>query len=130
MRGGYRQRRFGCWSREKARGDFQPVTFEMAKDRTITLSNEFRDIAKEREAQRQRERDDDYIEFIKEALCDGCGTQNQIVKYCKGFGAKKIRVVLKRYLHESRQIWQATRREKNSWNYKLVNEILDGKQES
>ena len=115
---------------DKTRGDFQPVTFEMAKDRTITLSNEFRDIAKEREAQRQRERDDDYIEFIKEALCDGCVTQNQIVKYCKGFGAKKIREVLKRYSHESRQIWQATRREKNSWNYKLVNEIPDGKQES
>ena len=102
----------------------------MAKDRTITLSNEFRDIAKEREAQRQRERDDDYIEFIKEALCDGCGTQNQIVQYCKGFSPKKLREVLKRYAHESRQIWQATRGEKNSWNYKLVNEIPDGNQES
>lgn len=104
---------------EKVRGDFEPITFEITADRAVIPSEEYRDIKKASIERQQREKDEEVVEMVKEALSHECVKQQEVINYCKdsGFGAKRVRDVLRCY---SNLIWYARRGEKNSWNYELV----------
>ncbi len=106
---------------EKVRGEFEPLTFDITRDRRVTHTK-YRDIKKENDLRKQRKKDEEVIEMITEALSNESMNQQGVVNHCRdaGFSASRVRGVLRRYSKGPDTIWSATKGEKNSWNYRLV----------
>jgi hypothetical protein len=94
---------------DKVRGDFQPITFTIAKDRTVTRAEQYIDTATERERE-QRYRDDEVlIDFILDALAAGVHKQTEIITRCKAeaqMGKRTVLRVLRDYGTPAAGRWQ------------------------
>lgn len=94
---------------DKVRGDFQPITFTIAKDRTVTRAAQYIDTATERERE-QRYRDDEVsIAFILDALAAGVHKQTEIIIRCKDeaqMGKRTALRVLRDYGTPNAGRWQ------------------------
>lgn len=106
---------------DKVRGAFEPITFEIAPDRRVSLSSKHIDVAAIRKSKAEREKDHSVIEAITEAIKSGKPKQTEIVQHCKehyDIGWRTTDKVLRRYKGE---LWN---REKgfahNAWNYDLI----------
>lgn len=104
----------------KRRGNHQPLTFEIAPDRSVQAVD-YVDVAASVYAEQQMEKDRDVIEKIRALLASGAVTQSQIVDGCKGVvGQARTRRVLKTYGREKHPLRQ-WRREKafqhNEWRH-------------
>lgn len=96
---------------DKIRGDFEPITFQIGKDRSVTRQEDYVDTAAERKVQDAYENDLPEIEVILSALEAGKAKQSELVEHCKEHRISKRTAVrlLRDYSKGSRQQWQAER---------------------
>ena len=103
----------------KRRAEIQPMTWDIARDRTVTARSEYVDVAAQAKRAAEREQDSPVIEAITEALADGPRKQVEMIEFCSKFRQteKRVRNVLKRYTGE---LWTAEKLfERNAWRYTL-----------
>lgn len=108
---------------DKVRGQFEPITFEISADRTVTRSD-FVDVQAIKQAESQREHDEAIIEAITESIQAGESKQAQIVGYCKDkyhFGWRTVDRVLNEYRFPPNQLWKRERTfQNNAYIYSLT----------
>ncbi len=80
---------------DKVRGDFQPITFTIARDRTVTQAAEYIDTATEREREHHYREDEPNIAFILDILSSGIAKQAEIITHCKDEAQMGKRTVLR-----------------------------------
>lgn len=94
---------------DKVRGDFQPITFNIGRDRTVTRAEQYIDTATERERE-QRYRDDEVsIAFILDMIAAGVHKQTDILTRCKDeaqMGKRTVLRVLRDYGTTAAGRWQ------------------------
>ena len=108
---------------DKQRAALEKVTFEISKERKVKRLDEYHDIAAEKQRMTQRERDQDIIERITEAIQAKHIKQSDIVSYCKiaDISRRQTLQCLKRYEKETDRLWKGTPGfEKNARFYELV----------
>lgn len=95
---------------DKVRGKFEPITFDIDPDRTVTQRDDFVDVVSMEKARKQREDDNPVIELITEAIRAENFTEAKILKHVKdsgaGIGWRKVKGVLSRYTGE---LWRCER---------------------
>lgn len=104
----------------KRRADIQPVTWDIARDRTVTRRTEYVDVAARAKRDAQRERDAPVIEALTGALAAGPRKQVELIEHCRQFrqSEKRVRAVLREY---SSELWTAEKLlERNAWKYTLT----------
>lgn len=104
----------------KRRADIQPMTWDIAKDRTVTPRSDYVDVAAQAMQAAQREKDSPVIEAVTDALADGPKKQTELIEHCRGFRQteKRVRAVLRTY---SGELWTAEKLfERNAWKYTLI----------
>ena len=84
---------------DKVRGNFKPITFEMDKDRNVSLRDNYVDVAADSKADEQFYVDEYIVYLVKEALTEKKTKQKDIVSYCReqGISHDKVHKVIKRY---------------------------------
>lgn len=103
----------------KRRAEIQPMTWDIARDRTVTTRSEYVDVAAQALQAAQREKDAPVIEAVTDALVSGPKKQTEIIEHCRGFHQteKRVRAVLRAY---SGELWSAEKLfERNAWRYTL-----------
>ncbi|MDO8908997.1 MAG: AAA family ATPase [Pseudohongiella sp.] len=108
---------------DKQRAALEKVTFEISPQRKVKRLDEYHDIAAEKQRMTQRERDQDIIERITEAIQAKHIKQSDIVSYCKEADISRRQTLncLKRYENGSGRLWKATPGfEKNARFYELA----------
>lgn len=104
----------------KRRADIQPMTWDIAKDRTVTTRSEYVDVAAAERKAAQREKDAPVIETITGLLEAGPKKQTDVIDHCRKHSQteKRVRGVLMRY---SGELWTAEKLfTKNAWLYTLL----------
>jgi len=108
---------------DKQRAALEKMSFKISADRQVTLLEEYQDIAEQKRIQIQREKDQEAIERITEAIQKGKSKQSDIIQYCKenDVSVRQSRSVLGRYAKESVRLWVASRgHQNNALNYELI----------
>lgn len=108
---------------DKQRAALEKMSFEISQWREVTRLSEFRDVAADRALRSLRERDQDVIERITEALAEKKPKQCEIIEHCKVHGISKRRVTscLKRWAKGKGALWREIKgMEKNALFYELV----------
>jgi AAA domain len=104
----------------KRRAEIAELTWDIARNRTVTRRTEYVDVASEAAALAQREKDEPAIEAICAALATGAKKQLELIAQCREFrlSEKRVRAVLKSYTGVE---WRAERLFKdNAWRYELL----------
>ncbi len=107
----------------KVRGDFSPITFNIARDRIVTRATEYIDTAAERAAEQQYELDAPDIRVILDAIECGQHKQTAIIEHCKAHrvGKRTVLRLLRDYSSGKRKLWEARRgMEKNTMLYHVI----------
>lgn len=96
---------------DKTRGDFEPITFRIGKDRSVTRQEGYIDTAAERKVQDAYDNDLPEIDVILAALESGKTKQSELVEHCKEHRISKRAAlrILNDYAKGSRQQWRAER---------------------
>jgi len=109
---------------DKVRGTFEPITFDIAKDRTVTRRDKFIDVKSQIAMEKQRKKDVVEIEAINAILKDGqMHARTEIVATltkddaCRGRDA--IRHVLDRY---NGREWASQKGDQNAMLYVMLSE--------
>lgn len=113
---------------DKVRGSFEPITFEIDRDRNVRLSEVFVDAQKECLIRNQMEVDTAAIEAIKVAIAEGAHLQKDIVTSCGDvhIGERTVKSALRRYCAGESEnqnlppLWSKERGDKNSYLYSLL----------
>ena len=108
---------------DKQRAALEKITFEISPQRQVTRLDEYHDIAGKKKRLTERQRDQDIIERISEAIQAKQSKQSDIVTYCKEVGISRHQTLgcLKRYEKGDDCIWRATAGfEKNAKFYELL----------
>lgn len=108
---------------DKQRAALGKITFEISPQRQVTRLDEYHDIAGKKKRFTERERDQDIIERISEAIQAKQSKQSDIVTYCKEVGISRHQTLgcLKLYEKGDDRIWRATAGfEKNAKFYELL----------
>lgn len=112
---------------DKVRGDFQPITFNIARDRTVTRAEQYIDTATERDREQRYRDDESSIGFILELIGEGVHKQIDIITRCKDeaqMGKRTVLRILRDYGTAAAGRWQRweSRRafEHNSVRYYLL----------
>lgn len=111
---------------DKVRADITPLTFEIDAQRQVTQRDEFIDVPSLVADEFKREKDDQIIKAITEALNQSKHKQVEIIAHCNeisGIGQHRVRAVLKRYsANGPDQQWNAEKQtQNNTWRYTLLN---------
>jgi len=87
---------------DKVRGKFEPITFRIELDRSVTRLDTFIDVETRLKNKAQREKDSPTIELITEAILAGDFTESKIKEHCKahGTGWRTVQSVLARYAND------------------------------
>lgn len=91
----------------KVRGEFEAITFEIGRDRTVRRLEEFVDTLQTRKDNQQYEEDLPDIEVITDAIKAGKHRQSEIIEHCleHRVSKRKARRILKTYAWEPNQLW-------------------------
>jgi hypothetical protein len=107
----------------KVRGVFEPITFQIDRERRVSLADGYVDTLAELQRERQREDDQDVIDWVTQALQGASQPliQSEVIAQVQKehpVGEKRLRAILKRY---SGREWEATRRfdDRNKLEYAL-----------
>lgn len=109
----------------KVRGAFEPITFEIGKDRSVVQLDNYIDTAAEVKAKHQLEADAVEIDAILDAIKAGNHKQSEIISYCKEqkISSRKVRRILPQYSqHCQIKMWYCTKGMNNAWLYYLPNQ--------
>lgn len=92
---------------DKVRGQFEPITFDIASDRTVTL-RDFVDVEAERKYVAQLAADQDDVDTISQILATGAKKQTDLINACKAEGLSRRRclTLLGRYAGSGRGLWE------------------------
>lgn len=104
----------------KRRADIRPMTWDIARDRTVTPRSEYVDVAAQTKRTAQREKDAPVVEALTDALASGPRKQVDLIEHCRQFHQteKRVRAVLREYTGE---LWTAEKLfERNAWRYALI----------
>ena len=85
---------------DKVRGAFEPITFNIAPDRTVTLQNEVVNTTLANQIADELKKNQGVIDSISQAILDGSTSQKDIIKYCAdndGHGERIVKKVLIKY---------------------------------
>jgi KaiC/GvpD/RAD55 family RecA-like ATPase len=85
---------------DKIRANFEPITFEIDRNRNVTQLERYVDTVAELTMNKKREQDDSCIQAICGAIDENNKTQKSIIDYCKkehGLPVRTIRRVLEAY---------------------------------
>lgn len=107
----------------KTRGNHQPITFEIAEDRTVRAVD-YVDVGAALYAERQHEKDREHVDTIAGIIAGGAVTQNDIVEKCRGVVGKNTALrILETYGRQGHP-FQRWRRERGmqhrSWRHYLL----------
>jgi len=101
---------------DKVRGTFEPITFNISPDRTVSQADEYTDTAVIAEKEKQLRDDETVIQAITESIETGQCKQTEIIQFCKQFdiGRRVVERVLREYSKPPFQKWKTERVFKNN----------------
>lgn len=113
---------------DKVRGTFEPITFNISKDRKVTQANEPIDIQAAKTVQKSLDEDQEAIDAIKSAINSGNTTQKSIIENCaqSDISERIVKKILIKYStnnqsrHTLPALWIKTKGDKNSYIYSLT----------
>ena len=112
---------------EKIRGDFQKISFEIKKDRSVVALNEFKDTNKINVESKKLEKDREYIDAVLAIISDQRLNQSELVSRGReeyGISSKVIRRVLTAYANGNDGYWSVEVGPKNAKFYQTVTPSL------
>jgi len=126
---------------DKVRGTFEPITFNIAHDRTVTLLDEAVDTTQANKVANELKNNQGVIDSISQAISDGAVNQKGIIKYCAdkgGYGERLVKNVLDKYTINGdqpktsffnnlkiTQLWSKTKGDKNSYIFSILEPIAE-----
>lgn len=114
---------------DKVRAEVTKMTFEIDKDRKVTLRDNHVDVVKVKADASRREKDEPLIEIVDQAIRSGECLQSQILAFCKvngAFSIRKVQSILSFYSKPgAEQRWVKEReQEHNRLRYSFIKEAL------
>jgi KaiC/GvpD/RAD55 family RecA-like ATPase len=108
----------------KVRGQFEPISFKITKERDVYQLHNFVDVSFEKKIEKEYEQDHSIIEVVTEAIRLGKHKQFQIVEHCMDHKISKRQVlpVLKRYSYQPRRLWTVEKGMQNNAYFYYLNE--------
>jgi hypothetical protein len=102
---------------DKTRGIFEPITFSINSDRSVSLTG-YVDVL----AEQVRNADGPIITLITDALKSGLTIQKDIIEACKaeGVGRRRASRVLEQYTTGQPPLWSREKGDFNAWLYRLT----------
>jgi len=126
---------------DKVRGAFEPISFNIATDRTVTLLDEVVNTTLANQVADELKQNQPVIDTIKQAILDGSTNQKDIIKYCAdngGHGERIIKKVLIKYTINgdeptnseanakvTNQLWSKAKGDKNSFIFSVLDPIAE-----
>ena len=113
---------------DKVRGTFEPITFNISKDRKVTQANKPVDIQAAKTIQKSLDEDQEAIDAIKSAINSDHTTQKAIIENCakSNISERLVKKILNKYIEENQcrhalpALWIKTKGDKNSYIYSLI----------
>ncbi len=114
---------------DKVRGSFEPITFNIDRNRNVSIASQAVDTALANQVQSELSNDQHVIDAIKEAIQSGAETQKEIIELCAdvNVGERLVKKVLVKYGHDGSTdsvypiFWNKAQGGKNSYIYSLSN---------
>ena len=116
---------------EKQRAVMKERSFRIHEDRTVEVLEEWTNVSRLVEQEKQRKKDRPLVEAIRNAILHGTTLKGQITSHCSNLGLggpKAISKILHYYSNEGEDpIWRVERfpSEKNAIRYKLIADFFE-----
>ena len=116
---------------DKQRSEMKERSFRIHEDRTVEVLEEWTNVSRLVEQEKQRKKDKPIVDAIRDAILHGTTLKGQITSHCSNLGLggpKAINKVLHYYSNEGEDpIWRIERfpSEKNAIRYKLIDDFFE-----
>lgn len=111
---------------DKKRGVFEPITFNIDKDRNVTQVEEVIDTLEANKLANEVSKDQEGIDAIASAISSGSLNQKQIIEHCTGMGERVIKRLLTTFSDDNKDIsseyhlWEKAKGEGKSYTFSLM----------